>query len=294
MIDGLPGEELSHSDVIWDHGAVLGVDAGWSPKKPTTGLCLIEWSNREIDIRCCQARADEDDRLKKLDQLIQRRKLLCVGIDGPLIPGLGITREYRAAEALLSGGKFQKRGKPGAINSKIGQVLHKQATELAKLTIRSQDIAPAAYPYRIHHKAVIEAFPNTSLAVLHPDEGFPVQSQVKRRWTDILFPALTRKITRLLRTLLPEYNFDLDHIHGHEVIASFVCACTALCVVAGRCVAVGDQRLGHIVLPPLEFWGTSKTGSNKWARDALHDNWISLRARFRNAELYKDDKPWSP
>ncbi|MBA7599670.1 hypothetical protein ES703_06707 [subsurface metagenome] len=294
MIDKLPSEERSMSDTDSEYGAVLGIDVGWSLKKPTTGLCLIEWSNQEIDVRCCQARADEDDRLRKLGQLTEGKKLLGVGIDGPLIPKLELTTQYRAAEALLSRGKFQQRGKPGPTNGKIGQVLHKQTTELAKLAIKTQDIAFAMYPYRIHQKAVVEAFPNAFLAVLHLDKEFPPQSQVKRRWTDMLFPRVKCEIVQLLGTLLPQHNFDLDHIQGHEVIASFLCALTALCVVVGQCVAVGDRRLGYIVLPPLEFWGDSTVGSSKWARDTLRDNWPIVRQQFSNTELYKDNKPWTP
>jgi predicted RNase H-like nuclease len=288
MIERLPSEEHSN------YGTVLGIDVGWSPKKPTTGLCLIAWSNQRIDIRFCQAGTNKDDRLKKLNQLTEGRKLLCVGIDGSLIPKLGITTEYRAAEALLSRGKFQKRGRPGPTNGKLGQELHKQATELAKLAINTQDIAPATYPYKIHEKAVVEAFPNAFLAVLHPDKGFPSRLEVRRRWTDMLFPHLKYEIAQLLGTLLPQHNFDLDHIKGHEAIASFLCALTALCVVFRRCVAIGDRSLGYIVLPPMEFWGASKTGGSKWAGDTLRDNWTSVRAKFKDTEIYKDNKPWTP
>ncbi len=297
MIDKLPSEaseEHSKSDTDSEYGAVLGIDVGWSLKKPTTGLCLIEWSNQEIYVLCCQAGADEDDRLKKLARLTEGRKLLGVGIDGPLIPKLELTTQYRAAEALLSRGKFQQRGKSGPTNGKLGQVLHKQATELAKLAIKTQDIAFATYPYRIHQKAVLEAFPNAFLAVLHPDKEFPTKSRVKRRWTDMLFPRVKYEIAQLLGTLLPQHNFALDHIQGHEVIASFLCALTALCVVVGRCVAVGDQRLGYIILPPLEFWSDSTVGGSKWARDTLRDNWTIVRQQFGDTKLYKDNKPWTP
>jgi predicted RNase H-like nuclease len=276
------------------YGAVLGIDVGWSSKKPTTGLCLIAWSNQEIDVRCCQARANENDRLEKLNQLTEGRKLLCVGIDGSMIPELRITTKYRAAEAFLSRGKFQKRGKPGPTNGKLGQILHKQATELAKLAIATQDIVPASYPYGLYTKAVVEVFPNAFLAVLHPDNGFPPKQQVKRRWTDILFPRVKPKIAQLLRTLLPERRFNLDKIQGHEVIASFLCALAALCVAFGRCVAVGDRSLGYIVLPPLELWGISTTGSSKWARDTLRDNWTSVRTKFGDTEIYKDNNLWIP
>lgn len=296
MIDKLPGELDAQSGVHADHGAVLGVDVGWSEKKATTGLCLIEWINWEVSLGCCEARADEDDRRNKLDRLIQGRKLLAVGIDGPLIPGLRIVKEYRAADALLSRGRFQRRGKAGPTNGGSGPKLHNHATQLAKLIINTHNVRPATYPYRIHDKAVVEAFPNAFLSVLHPDEGFPLNPEVKRRWTDTLFPLVKEQLRQLLMGLLPQHKtrFCLDDIQGHERIAAFLCALTALCVAVARCVAVGDRRLGYIVLPPLEHWGASIAGNSKWARDALRDNYTSVRDRFTDSDVYKDNELWRP
>ncbi len=281
-------------DDAGDSGAVLGIDVGWSPKKSTTGLCLIEWANRKINLCCSEARVD--DRQEKLDQLIRGRRLLAVGIDGPLIPKLETTKRYRAAEALLSRGKFQLRGKPGPTNGGSGPELHKQATILAKLTLSTQDVGLAAYPYKVHEKAVVEAFPNAFLAVLHPDNTFPLKPEVPRRWTDTLFPRLHQKIGELLGFLLSQHkaSFSLGDIQSHEGIASVICALTALCVVFGRCIAVGDRGLGYVVLPPLEFWGESTGSSHQWARDTLRNNLPGVRSQFNDVVLYRDNKPWTP
>ena len=277
-----------------ESGAVLGIDVGWSPKKSTTGLCLIEWTNRETNLFCSEVGVD--DRQEKLSQLIQGRRLLAVGIDGPLIPKLKTTKQYRSAEALLSRGKFRYRGKPGPTNGGSGPELHKQATILAKLTLRTQDVGLAAYHFKIHEKAVVEAFPNAFLAVLHPDDGFPLRPEVPRRWTDTLFPRLHQKIEELLVFLLPQHktSFNLRDIHSHEGIASFICALTALCVTFGRCIAVGDRELGYVVLPPLEYWGKCTRGSHLWASDTLRNNLASVRSRFNDVALYRDNKPWVP
>lgn len=296
MIDKLPGEVHEEAGADTDHGAVLGIDVGWSRKKPTTGLCLIEWTNRGMSLRCCEARVDEDDRRNKLDRLIQGKRLLAVGIDGPLNPRLEIINEYRAADALLSRGRFQRRGKPGPTNGGSGPCLHEHATQLAKLIIHTQNVGTATYPYKIHDKAVVEAFPNAFLAVLHPDERFPIPEKVNRRWTDALFPHVKQDLPQLLEALLPKRRpgFDLNDVRGHERIASFLCALTALCVAVARCVAVGNQRLGYIVLPPLEHWGASIAGNGKWASDALRDNYTSVQHQFNDTELYKDNELWRP
>ncbi|MFC1989446.1 hypothetical protein ACFLVW_02625 [Chloroflexota bacterium] len=275
-------------------GTVLGIDVGWNPNKSTTGLCLIEWTNREIYL--FSSEVGVHDRQEQLNQLIQGRRLLAVGIDGPLTPELEITKQYRGAEALLSRGKFQHRGKPDPTNGGNGPELHKQATILAKLTINSQDVGLAAYPFKIHEKAVAEAFPNAFLTVLHPDKGFPLKSEVPRRWTDTLFPLLHPKIEELLVFLLPQrkISFNLRDIQSHEGIAALICALTALCVTFGRCIAVGDRKLGYIVLPPLEFWGESVGSINLWARDELRNNLPGVRRQFNDVVLYRDNESWIP
>ncbi|MCK4579730.1 MAG: DUF429 domain-containing protein [Dehalococcoidia bacterium] len=294
MTDRLRTNKHAKSGTDRECGAVLGIDVGWSAKKRTTGLCLMEWTNQQIEKCFCQATADEDDRRTKLNGLTRGRRLFAIGIDGPLVPNLGLTGEYRAAEAFLSRGKFQQRGKPGPTNGGSGPKLHEEATKLAKLAIDSQDVASAMYPYGIHEKAVVEAFPNAFLAVLHPDREFPLQPQQRRWWTDTLFPRVKHELMVLLEALLPQRSFALDDIEGHEGIASFVCALTALCAVVGRCVAVGNRGLGYIVLPPLEVWGAPAVGNGRWARDALCDNWPGVRGRFTDARLYIDNKLWAP
>jgi predicted RNase H-like nuclease len=278
------------------HGAVLGIDVGWSRRKPTSGLCLIEWTNGVISQRSCEAAFDEDDRREKLDGVTQRSKLLAVGIDGPLSSGLAINHQYRSAEALLSRGRFQQRGKPGPTNSKSGQSLHIEATRWARLVLDTQDVSAGTYPYKIHEKAIVEAFPNAFLAVLHPDEGFPTTAEANRHWTDTLFPLVTEKLWKLIETLLPHRRLSFHHgeIHGHEGIASFLCALTSLCTVSAKCIVVGDTTLGYIVLPPLELWGASAGGGTKWAEETLHDNYISVRHLFSSLRFYKDDKLCMP
>ena len=272
---------------------MLGIDVGWSQKRPTTGFCLIEWRNRRVHLECCQAGTDEDDRRSKLRQLVGKRQLLAVAIDGSLVPGLGITAQYRPVEALLSRGKFQRRGKPGPTSSGSGQRLHQEATKLARLVTSNQDLAPAAFPCRVSQKAIVEAFPNAFLAFLHPDEGFPRQPQQSRRWTDTLFPRVSQRLPQLLEILLPKYqlDFNIKQVKGHDTVASFICAITALCVVLARCVIIGDPHLGYIALPPLELWGQSLSGDSRWALDALRDNWAAVRHQFPEISIYRDNNP---
>jgi predicted RNase H-like nuclease len=273
-------------------GVVLGIDVGWNQTKPTTCLSLIEWTHHKIYHSSCLAGADEADRRLKLGQFVGRRKLLAVGIDGPLVSGLRIFHKYRTAEALLSRGKFQQRGKPGPTNGGNGRTLHQEATILAKLTLSVCDVKSALYSYAIYKKAIGEAFPNAFLSVLQADRCFPSTSEAHRRWTDLLFPYTKQTIRRLLFLLLPNYelDFDFEDINGHEQIASFVCALTALCVAANRCVAVGDTKFGYIVLPPLQLWGDSIQKGHRWAEDELRNNAEDIP----NSMFFSDNRAWTP
>jgi hypothetical protein len=100
--------------------------------------------------------------------------LAAVAIDGPLTRGLRRVTNYRVADALLSGGAFQKRGKPGQTSSPVGQKLHDHATRLAELVLECAarevfSIAPAAHIEPIHETALVESFPNLFLGALIDD-----------------------------------------------------------------------------------------------------------------------------
>jgi predicted RNase H-like nuclease len=275
---------------------VLGIDPGWSATKATTGLCLLEWADGQVLWGFDRARADKRERQTKLERLVGGRALLAVGVDGPLTRHLKIVSEYRAAEALLSRGELGRQCRPGPTNGGSGPCLHMHATELAKLAVRTQDVGPATWRHNIHDKALVEAFPNAFLAVLCAERSLRGQPEKKRRRTDTLFPRVSRQPKSLLDTLLPEHKpiCDLKRICHHEDIAAFVCALTALCAAEGRCVAVGDKRNGYILLPPLELWAASAIGHPGWAESSLCANWENREDKFKEAQLWSNDRLWLP
>jgi len=110
-------------------GAVLGIDVGFSERRATTCLCLLEWSDNLVRLAFRKVGTDAHARSAALTSLIRKSMhLAAVAIDGPLTRGLRIVPHYRVADALLSHGVFQKRGKPGQTSSPIGQKLHQHAT----------------------------------------------------------------------------------------------------------------------------------------------------------------------
>ena len=124
-------------------------------------------------------------------------------------------------------------------------------------------------------KAVAEAFPNSFLGLmLDAPEKVPVRRSNR---SDRYFVQLTRDGTllRLLEHCLPGRRpaVDLATITNHDDRAAFVCALTALGLVAGAFVAVGDGD-GWIVLPPAPFirprqWALLAANSAE-SPDALH------------------------
>ncbi|HUF93864.1 MAG TPA: hypothetical protein VMR23_15930 [Candidatus Limnocylindria bacterium] len=266
-------------------GCVLGIDVGWSECGKTTGMAVLWWDEAEVRWTCTTVSSREEDRTAVLDAITPEGydDVLAVGVDGPLLPGLVERPTYRCAEMLLTWGAFGKRGKPGAGNAGNGPRLHQEATTLASLALRRGNVAPARHAANIHERAVVEAFPNLFLGVLCSTAQYPLRPR-GRRWTDALFPLVLSCLDGMLTSFLPGRRFPVMRaVSGHDVIAGFVCALTALCIVAGRYVAVGAHADGFIVLPPHDVWGSSS-----WAERALRAN----VTRHGGGVVYRDDIVW--
>ncbi len=273
--------------MIAARGCVLGIDVGYSATRASTGFCAIAWDTdkQEVSWLWENARTSVADRVRALDVVLagRDRAVAAVAVDGPLRPGLDYATTYRSAERLLSCGSFQKRGKPGPTSGGSGPALHREATTLTELALDRLMVADAAHAARIHRRAVMEAFPNLFLGVLCAEDCYPVPAR-PRRWTDALYHTVAPRLKELLDDLLPECTVRGDwDIHDHDGIASFVCALSALCVAAGRYVAVGAHADGFIVLPPHDAWGP-----RSWAERELRAN----VTRHGRGVVYRDDAVW--
>ena len=156
---------------------------------------------------------------------------------------------------------MQKRGKPGQTSSPTGQALHKHATELAVLALELAHVSDAGHSEPIHPKRVVEAFPNAFLAAMLDDSAF---TALARNASDVFWKHLiaTGALQGLCDTLLPHRTTSpgLEHVTNHEERAGVVCALTALVVLGGSYVAVGDRFCGDIILPPQTAWGVNAVG----------------------------------
>ncbi len=261
------------------NGTVLGIDVGFSDRARTTCFCTLEWNQSVAALQFRLTNSDAEARRRALVDLVGDRALLGVAVDGPLTRGLRLVTHYRSAEALLSRGVLQKRGKPGQTSAPIGQKLHRHATQLANLTLECATIASSTNGGAIHENCIVEAFPNMFLAALVDERALPTLARdATDRYWDVLVDKSDRLLT-LLAHLLPNRHLqnDLRRITDHEQRAGVVCALTALSVAMRDYVCVGDAEDGHIVLPPRSMWGSSLRGPGAWLDAALQANLPAVR-----------------
>lgn len=207
---------------------------------------------------------------------------------------------YRAADALLSRGVLQKRGKPGQTSSPVGQQLHRHATELAMLALDSVAVAYSNHWDPIHAKCVVEAFPNMYLAALvHECDFPPLARDASDRYWEILVERSDRLVA-LISHLLPGRQLitELNKVRNHEHRAGVVCALTALSVVMADYVSVGDTEDGHIILPPQTMWGSGTQECGTWLEPVLRSNLHAVRrarqahANHRHARIATNAGCW--
>lgn len=266
-----------------DEAAVLGIDVGFSQKRASSCYCLLAWRAGRVRLSFQKVGIARQERADKLRGVLGNKKRLeAVAIDGPLTQSLRLVPHYRAAEALLSRGVFQKRGKPGQTSSPTGQQLHDHATQFARLILAAQDqggldLDRASHLEPIHELAVVEAFPNQFLAALIPERAIP---QLHRDASDRFWElAAGATLGNLLGMLLPGHSFEcsLEAIKDHDERAALVCALTALAIARGQAIGVGDPVDGDIFLPPSESWGASVSGGGSWMEAALRRSADRLR-----------------
>jgi hypothetical protein len=273
-------------------GAILGMDVGFSATRATTGLCLLRWDAAEIGWQLTRTVTDAAARRRSIAALLGDGSVTVAAIDGPLRPGLDTTEAYRACECLLTRGCFQGRGSPGAAQGPSGGALLAHATALAAIVV--ERVAVARHRPSIHRRAVVEAFPNLFLGVLHDERRFPSAADVRRRWTDRLYEdgAIRRRLKDLVGALAPRRRIVGDwNVSDHDERAALVCALSGLAVASGRFVAVGSLRDGWITLPPAATWGRGDAGG-AWAEAGLRWNIPRAQARFPGAAAWSDGRQW--
>jgi predicted nuclease with RNAse H fold len=272
-------------------GSVLGVDVGFSSRARTTCFCLLRWTESIAALTFSLAGVETDERRQRLRELLKQNLGLDLdgaAIDGPLTHGLRRITHYRAAEALLSRGVLQFRGKPGQTSSPTGLMLHRHATELAEVVLSETVLACSKHYQAIHEKCLVEAFPNMFLAALIPEANFPgLNRDASDRYWEVAVGSTL--LEHLLKVLLPgrRLTYGLAECGNHEHRAGVVCALTALSVSVGRHIGVGDSADGDIILPPQSTWGIDRNLSGSWMEAALRTNIGPVRLNRKSHPNHK-------
>ena len=240
----------------WRHVSLLGVDVGFSNKRPTTGFAIYE--NGKLQ-KLCRIHSGPAARASVLHGF---SSFDVVAIDGPILPHDADPAAPRIAESLLSRGLFQRRCKPAASHFGLGLIL-REATRpfVEELGLRAK---PANESFGnnqvVQEKALVEAFPNSFLGVLLDDGHYRTGRRLKRgqKFDWLYEQALQAEVfDRLLKNL--EWNDDcllgfLETETDHEKRAALICLLTAAFAFKGSAQYVGDKTGGWICLPPKRLW----------------------------------------
>jgi hypothetical protein len=125
------------------------------------------------------------------------------------------------------------------------------------------------FPRVFGNRNIVEAFPNAFLGVCLERNSIPPNVKRGKKF-DVLYDKWLREgVPARLQAALSwprdEFWRAVESNNQHDERAAIVCALTALCVLRGSFVAVGEPEGGYFFLPPWNFW-------TSWARDALSVN----------------------
>jgi hypothetical protein len=256
-------------------GAVLGIDVGFSPKRRSSAVCRLAWSDADVTWKIDRFRAAEPERIDTITRVAGRGPLLAAAFDGPLRRGLDVIGRYRTAERMLTVQLQPLTGKPGQSSSPVGQRLNDHANQCVAIVLEHCEVDTASHAVAIHSRAIVEAFPSSFLGLMIEDPRALNARRGDR--SDTFFRHLARNgsFHRLVEHLLPGRSLaaDPNAITNHDDRAAFVCALTALTVAAEDYAAVGDED-GWIILPPASF-------IQSWGLVALRANALKAEEAFR-------------
>jgi hypothetical protein len=236
--------------------ALLGIDVGYSLRRPTTGIAWI--AGEELQIA-----KTHTERIYRERYLPKNVSFAVIAIDGPLLPRSSHICSKRKCEIWLSQGTFQRRCKPGFSHFGQGLTFRKAATETAVQVghLGSKFHYVPAKRQVMAGLNIVEAFPNAFIGVLLDEKCFSVQRMPRRRKFDYLYEraceeGIFDKI--LLHLSWPSTSLisALRSERDHEKRAALVCLITAGCVAAGAAEAVGDIEGGYIWLPEKSLWAS--------------------------------------
>lgn len=237
-----------------EQGSVIGIDVGCSPVRRSSAICRLDWTGSTVAWEIERFRAIEPERGSIIAKVGAGRPVAVAAFDGPLRRGFDIIGRYRTAERMLTRRLGRAIGKPGQSSAPVGRLLNQHANACAAHVLALVDLKEARHGVPLDSKAVVEAFPGAFLGTMIEDPGELAARRGDRSDTFFRHLAGSGRLRALIDHLLPGRTVagDLAAVTNHDDRAALVCALSALAVVAGDFVAVGDDD-GWIILPPRAF-----------------------------------------
>ena len=241
--------------MIVSEGAVIGIDVGWSPTRRSSAICLFSWTTSTVSWKIARFRAAEPEREAAIADIVGGRHIVAAAFDGPIRRGFDIIGRYRTAERMLTRRLRPLIGKPGQSSSPVGRLLNHHANECVRHVVSHGTVHAACHGVAIDRSALVEAFPSAFLGLMIKNPADLSARRADRSDTFFAHLTATGDLSALIQHCIPGRHLasNAAHITNHDDRAAFVCALTALSVVAGDFVAVGDQVDGWIILPPRQF-----------------------------------------
>lgn len=265
---------------------VAGIDVGLTLVDRTSGVCRTGDGGEVVAHTYI-------DRLSRTQALGDEHSFQVLAIDAPVLPMHELHYRPRACEKVFVWGAFQKRCKCG--ESQVpgtGQALRRAGVDTAHAFVTDVAEGECARPFpRVFGEHnIVEAFPNAFIGVTLAEAKFESTPGRGDKF-DWLYDAwIESNVPNRLRAVLDwdrETFWRAVNDNGHhDERAALVCAITALCVLRGMYVAVGEASGGYFFLPPWQMWAD-------WARDALNRNRVDRRLPGR-VDIWIDGTRYTP
>jgi hypothetical protein len=244
---------------------IAGLDVGLTLVDLTSGVCRTGPNGDLVTHTYI-------DRLSRSEALGAPLNFAAIAIDAPILPVGQLHYRGRACEKVFVWGPFQNRCKCGESHIPgTGQALRRAGADTAHAFAASvcSDELARSFPRIFGTYNIVEAFPNAFLGVSLADSAFSAGVPRTEKFDWLYSRWLEHEGDVKLRNLLywdreGFWRAVTDNRH-HDERAAIVCTLTALCVLRGEYVAVGDRECGYFFLPPWRTWAP-------WARDAVDKN----------------------
>ncbi len=224
--------------------ALLGVDVGFSKSKKTTGLAWFANSTIETAL----TGSSWSERGRSLPRDVQ---FAIAALDAPIVPADNYNA-FRGCERAFYGGAFSRRCRPGlSHHGTRGLALRDAGREAAQqfAAVLEPDALPFG-PIVLPNKPIIEAFPNTFMGVLLPEESYPGWSKFLRKpksdwlYEQVVEAGLFGKLLSKLDLASPPILRKFRDTRHHDERAALICLLTAMFAQSRNAVIVGDADGG--------------------------------------------------